>query len=802
MGIALDAAYALLAAATAPWWLRKKRDGWPERFGRIDALPPKRAPRLLVHAVSVGEVNLTRPLIERLIDAGVEPVVSATTDTGITRARALYNGTCPVVRYPLDASWAVRRFLDAVRPDAVALVELELWPHFVGACRRREIPVAVVNGRLSARSFRNYRACRAFVGKTFRALAFAGVQDEDYAERFRAMGVAPERVHVAGSMKWDAAQVLDRVEGADRLAALLGIDRSRPLLVAGSTAPGEHELLHAATPPGVQLLCAPRKPEWYDAAAEAMPGCVRRSEPNQGDPASGRFLLDSIGELRLAYDLADVVVVGRSFGALYGSDPMEPAALARPIVIGPAFEDFRAPVLALERAGAIVLSSPESIGAARTALFAHPERRAELARNARQCVLDHQGAADRHTALLLDLMGVRADGGRACPAPPTPPPPTSPRASTGAAGVGRPAIAGASLIVVKVGTAVLTGGSERLDRAFMHDLASQVAALVAEGRRVILVSSGAVGAGLGAMALPGRPSDVTELQAAAAAGQPLLMSQWHEAFGVRGLGVAQILVGRADFDSRERFLNIRNCLGCLNDHRIVPIVNENDSVATEEISLGDNDILAAKLASAMRADLLVILTTVAGVETSTGQVLDRAEDAERLVQLIRTERSAQGRGGMRTKIEAARIATRSGTPTIIGPGRPPGSLASMLAGESLGTLILGREARHAGRRLWIAMTATPVGAVTVDAGAAGAITQRGASLLAKGVTRFTGRFGVGDVVSIVDASGAEIARGLTNFTSEELAIVKGRASSEFEALLGRQAHDEIIHRDNMATVDR
>ncbi len=412
MGIALDAGYVLLAAATAPWWLRKRRRDWSGRLGHTESLPMKSKPRLLLHAVSVGEVNLTRPLVDRLLRAGVEPVVSVTTDTGWARARALYTGVCPVVRYPLDFSWAVRRFLDAVQPDAVALVELELWPHFVGACVTRGIPVSVVNGRLSARSFANYRRARRFIGRTFRSLSLACVQDEAYAARFREMGVPPDRVHVVGSMKWDSAEVLDHVEGSDRLAALLGIDRARPLLVAGSTAPGEHELLHRATPPGVQLLCAPRKPEWSDGAAGALPGCVRRTEPNQGDPASGRFLLDSIGELRMAYDLADVVVIGRSFGRLYGSDPMEPAALGKPIVIGPAHEDFRASVEALSRAGAIVESSPESLAGDLASLFAHPERRADLATNARRCVVEHQGAADRHASLLLDLMNLRADGGQ------------------------------------------------------------------------------------------------------------------------------------------------------------------------------------------------------------------------------------------------------------------------------------------------------------------------------------------------------------------------------------------------------
>jgi glutamate 5-kinase len=278
------------------------------------------------------------------------------------------------------------------------------------------------------------------------------------------------------------------------------------------------------------------------------------------------------------------------------------------------------------------------------------------------------------------------------------------------------------------------------------------------------------------------------------------MSKWHEAFGVRNVEVAQILVGRDDFDSRERFLNIRNCLACLHDHAVIPIVNENDSVATEEISLGDNDILAAKLASAMRADLLVILTTVGGVETASRQILERAEDAERLAHHVRAETSGQGRGGMRTKIEAARIASSSGTPTLIAPGRPIAQLTPMLEGRPIGTLVLARQARHAGRRLWIAMAATPNGRIEVDDGAARAIAERGASLLAKGITGVVGRFGVGDVVSIMDPRGHEIARGLTNLTSDELALVKGCASSEFETILGRRAHEEVIHRDNLAMI--
>lgn len=406
MSIVLDAVYALTAAATAPWWMRKTRGGWSERFGRIEPLPPAGRPRLLLHAVSVGEVNLTRPLVG-LLRRDLDIVLSTTTDTGMARARAVYEaGKCAgwarVVRYPLDASWSVRRFLDAVRPDAVALVELELWPNFVRACERRGIPVAVINGRLSARSFRRYRAARPLIGASFRRLAFAAVQDEVYAERFREMGVGAERCHVAGSMKWDAAETSDVTSGADLLGEELGIDRSRPLIAAGSTAPGEHELLRRATPPGVQLLCAPRKPEWFDQAAEALPGCVRRSA---GVRRGGDlFLLDTIGELRKAYALADVVVVGRSFGNLYGSDPMEPAALAKPVVIGPAVSDFESIVRTMLLQGAILQVDAATLAHTLGALLSDRKARFELGQRARKCVIANQGAAQRHAHLLMELI--------------------------------------------------------------------------------------------------------------------------------------------------------------------------------------------------------------------------------------------------------------------------------------------------------------------------------------------------------------------------------------------------------------
>lgn len=419
---ALDLLYWPLATITAPVWARKTRGGWPERFGRTAPLPARASrPRLMIHAVSVGEVSALRSLIP-LLAPHVEVVVSVGTDTGIARARQLFaQGDAPmarplahVVRYPLDFSASVRRFLDAVRPDAVALVELELWPNFIRACTKRKIPVCVINGRLSERSFRGYRRIRPFIGGSFRALACAAVQDEAYAQRFIYMGVPPDRCPITGSMKWDAAKIEDQVPGAAKLAEELRIDRARPLIVAGSTGPGEEALLHAACPAGVQLVCAPRKPERFDEAALALPGCRRRSagpvagfsNPRvQGGSATDRFLLDTIGELRQAYALADLVVVGRSFmGDLYGSDPIEPIALGKPTVMGPYHSDFQSVVAAFIAAGGIRIGDRDALPATLAALIGSASDRASLAARGRACIRNNQGASARHAALLLELI--------------------------------------------------------------------------------------------------------------------------------------------------------------------------------------------------------------------------------------------------------------------------------------------------------------------------------------------------------------------------------------------------------------
>jgi 3-deoxy-D-manno-octulosonic-acid transferase len=418
----LDLLYIPLALVTAPAWAVKKRHGWKERFGRTPPLPPVREGalgRVLLHAVSVGEVNALRNLVP-LLAAEAEVVVSTTTDTGLARAKELFGENCRVVRYPLDFTWAVQRFLEAVRPDVVALVELEVWPNFVRACKGRDIPVCIINGRLSERSFKGYRKIKGFFGRILQDLEFAAVQDKDYAARFEALGLSPNKCLITGSMKWDSIEIRGEgtaglVEGAVQLAEEMGIDRARPLIVAGSTGPDEEGLLHAACPREVQLLCAPRKPERFDEAAAALPGCARRTQRPKGSPAgrpSDRFLLDTIGELRKAYSLADVVVVGRSFGDLFGSDPIEPIGLGKATVIGPAVSDFVAVVKILQDGNGIVLATPETLSATLRDLLTNPARRRDLGEKGRAAIRAQQGASQRHAQLLLSNLERKPKPGR------------------------------------------------------------------------------------------------------------------------------------------------------------------------------------------------------------------------------------------------------------------------------------------------------------------------------------------------------------------------------------------------------
>jgi 3-deoxy-D-manno-octulosonic-acid transferase len=412
-----DLLYVGAALLGSPIWglnlLRtgKWRTDWKGRFGRRAPLAADQRPTVLLHGVSVGEINATRELVRRLSREDAPPVrlvISATTNTGIDRARRLYEPDHVVVRFPFDFSWMVRRFLDALRPDLIVLVELEVWPNLAQECRRRGIPLCVINGRLSDSSYRNYRFAAPLVRPIFRTLAAVAAQTQVYAERFADLGVPAERVTVTDNMKWDTVRMAESVAGADALAAAMGIDRSKPLVVAGSTGPGEEEMLVKTRAAGVQLLLVPRKPERFDSVARLAAGIVRRTEHPDGaqTAVSGveLFLLDTMGELAKAYSLADVAVVGRSFLARGGSDPIEPIALGKPTIIGPHHKNFSDVVEAFHDAGGITISDAPMPAAAE--LLHDPRRARQMAERGRAVIRARQGATERHADLVHRLLQV------------------------------------------------------------------------------------------------------------------------------------------------------------------------------------------------------------------------------------------------------------------------------------------------------------------------------------------------------------------------------------------------------------
>lgn len=382
-----------------------------ERDGAVGETPRRTpGPRILLHGVSVGEVDALVPLARRLAAAPERPdlVVSATTATGFARAQELYAGLAPVVRFPLDFTWMVRRFLGALRPDLVLLGELELWPSFLAECRRRGVPVGVVSGRLSERSFRFYRRARPLVRRMFAGLTMASAQTALYRDRFVALGAAPERTVVGGSLKWDAALRKPDGEAAEALARDMGIDRERPLVVAGSTGPGEEEALARELPVGCQLVLAPRSQDRWDAVAARIPGVVRRSRPREGrGVAAGArlFLLDTIGELSLAYSLADAAFVGRSLGPMGGSNPLEPVALGTPSVTGPHYENFEDIVERLAAAGGLAVSSEPMTVVARW--LADPADARRTANAGRLALERNRGAAERTARMAFAALAER-----------------------------------------------------------------------------------------------------------------------------------------------------------------------------------------------------------------------------------------------------------------------------------------------------------------------------------------------------------------------------------------------------------
>ena len=405
----VDGVYILVVLLTMPIWLvrllrtGKIRTDWRGRFGHVARSVSRvesNRRRVLIHAVSVGEVNAIRELVATLDAGGCDVVIATTTDTGTARAEALFGVRHHVVRFPFDLSWMISRFLARIEPDSVVLVELEVWPNMVSACRRRGVPVMVINGRLSSRSHRRYAMVRPLVRGMFSRLSWVGVQDQDYAARFVDLGAASDRVEVVGNMKWDNARCSEGVDGSDRLRSELGIDPNRPLIVAGSTAPGEHELLLRSLPEGCQLMCAPRKPEWFDDAADVLSGCTRRSTGTRGGNPD-LFLLDTIGELAQAYDLADLAIIGRSFVGMHGSDPTQSIALGVATVIGPNFQDFRRMVESLVDGDGLQVVQAADLPGRLSALISDEARRRELGRNGRGVIVRHQGATAGYATRIL-----------------------------------------------------------------------------------------------------------------------------------------------------------------------------------------------------------------------------------------------------------------------------------------------------------------------------------------------------------------------------------------------------------------
>ena len=418
---------ALVGLGLAVHCLRKRRTtgSWPAgagarngKVGPVERRAP--GPRILVHGVSVGETHALEPLAAALAASPSKPdlVMSAGTDTGFRRAVEIHGDAHAVVRFPLDFTWTVRRFLDAARPRLVVLAEVELWPSFLAACARRGIPVGVVNGRLSDRSWRGYRAGRALAGTMFRRLALVAAQTEEDRDRFVSMGVPADRCVATGNLKWDAARNRPSARAAEALASELGIDRTRPLVVAGSTGPGEEARLIRDLPAGCQLLLAPRNPDRWDEVAKLVPGMRRRSRTSEREPAtsveqpaaaqarpsaSDVFLLDTLGELPAAYSLASAVFVGRSLAALGGgSNPIESVALGKPTVTGPRCGNFRGVIDdLLEEGGVVVSEDPMAVVARWTA---DPAAARAVAAGGLRALRRRSGSAERTAALVLRLL--------------------------------------------------------------------------------------------------------------------------------------------------------------------------------------------------------------------------------------------------------------------------------------------------------------------------------------------------------------------------------------------------------------
>jgi 3-deoxy-D-manno-octulosonic-acid transferase len=412
----------------------KDRHGWKERLGYVPGRQVVAGRKgVWIHCVSLGEANLMRCFVEqahsRLGD--VDLLISSTTDTGFDRASKLYGATSLVFRFPLDFSRWVNRALDRLSPSAIILAELETWPNLLELAQSRDIPVFVVNGRLTERSFRRYRRLRWFVRPMFQSLQLVCAQDQTIAERFEALGTRADRIRLVPSMKFDTAEVVNSVPGAEDLAVLLGVARQTDLWVAGGTGDDEERIILDAhrrvqqKRPEARLAIVPRKPERFEEVAETITRmgfrCLRRSRckgPAGQSLARDQVVLgDTMGELRKFYSIAKLAFVGRSLVPMGGSDMMEAAGLGRPVLVGPYTDNFAEPMKVLTAAGAAcVVRGGNDLAAMVVSLLADEARATEMGRSGQEAIRTNKGASERTLDLVREVLerqgtGASADGG-------------------------------------------------------------------------------------------------------------------------------------------------------------------------------------------------------------------------------------------------------------------------------------------------------------------------------------------------------------------------------------------------------
>ena len=364
-------------------------------------------------------------------------------------------------------------------------------------------------------------------------------------------------------------------------------------------------------------------------------------------------------------------------------------------------------------------------------------------------------------------------------------------------------------IVVKVGTSTLTHPNGKLNYSRIEYLVRELADAVNSGKQILLVSSGAVGAGMDRLGWKEKPKTIPEKQAAAAVGQGILMHTYEKLFGEYGQIVAQVLLTREDSVNRKRYANSRNTLLTLLDIGVIPIINENDAVAIDELKIGDNDTLSANVAAIVDADLLIILSDVDGVYSANPQkdpsarlIAEIAEVTPEIEAICGGAGTMRGTGGMLTKMAAARMAMNSGIVMVIASGAKEGVVQAVLAGQSVGTLFPPQQNRLQFRKRWLAFGARIKGRLTVDRGCAQALRKSGSSLLAAGIKAVEGSFDQGNTVSIVNQDGWEIARGLANYNAADTVRIMGAHTHEIAGILGHKPYDEVVHRDNMVLLSR